>query len=282
MTDDLTPNSPNQAAPPPLASDQEKYDSLVKQYQDLLDNYSDEVNTPPEPMPQLSTESPPLSSPSVSPPTSPPAQEETTFQDINPETTPPPSASPDISLPHPIPENPPVPSEPPLGLNPLPVPDPAKLSLPPLTPPPSPSLASSTVSDPDISDLPKEPLSSPPEVPQQPSSGSSLFKYLFFLSLLIFLGVCISIAYVLFSYRQSAPSNPVPVAQPSLNPEPTTILSSAAGCSLNDVQYQAGETFSAADGCNTCTCQEDQIISCTQNSCEEITNPPEPTTEPSP
>jgi hypothetical protein len=38
-------------------------------------------------------------------------------------------------------------------------------------------------------------------------------------------------------------------------------------CYYNDDVYNVGETFDAADGCNTCGCNEDGLVSCTEMYC---------------
>lgn len=41
-----------------------------------------------------------------------------------------------------------------------------------------------------------------------------------------------------------------------------------AACSYNGASYEAGQSFPANDTCNTCRCQDDGTVSCTQNSCD--------------
>ena len=58
--------------------------------------------------------------------------------------------------------------------------------------------------------------------------------------------------------------------QPSSNSSPAPVpteTQSVAVCELNENTYQINEIFSAADGCNTCACQPDQLIICTQIAC---------------
>jgi len=38
-------------------------------------------------------------------------------------------------------------------------------------------------------------------------------------------------------------------------------------CAVADKIYQAGDQFTAGDGCNTCTCQDGGITSCTEDPC---------------
>ena len=38
-------------------------------------------------------------------------------------------------------------------------------------------------------------------------------------------------------------------------------------CNYNDITYQAGDSFEAGDGCNSCTCGEDGNVACTLRAC---------------
>jgi len=124
------------------------------------------------------------------------------------------------------------------------------LLLPPVTPPPAPTYSISTA---------------PVETTPQPSN---LFKYLFFLSLLIFLGVFGTIAYtVFFSANSQDLASAEPTTAPNVETTPTT-ASIDAVCEVNDKKYNKGESFLAADKCNTCVCGADLTISCTEKACE--------------
>jgi hypothetical protein len=110
-----------------------------------------------------------------------------------------------------------------------------------------------------------------PPVPPAPSQ-SGLAKALFFISLIIFLGVAGSVAYTLYKGQDG---NPLSIFNPT--PEPTIITEAiptsppvATVCQLNDKQYALGESFAAADGCNTCTCQTDLTITCTEMDCAVV------------
>lgn len=135
-----------------------------------------------------------------------------------------------------------------------------------------------------IENIPKDPLEStenislsqntsdPPllEEPVSPPT-SNLFKYIFYLSLIIFIGVAITILYNLY-FKKSLPDNDIsnkitPTSTintvPTITPSETTLV-----CNLNDQSYKVGDSFKAADGCNNCTCTEDLTISCTEIACE--------------
>jgi hypothetical protein len=56
-----------------------------------------------------------------------------------------------------------------------------------------------------------------------------------------------------------------------VSPEVTPTLKPSESCQVNDKSYSIGQTFTAADGCNTCTCLEDLTISCTQKDCTSPT-----------
>lgn len=135
-----------------------------------------------------------------------------------------------------------------------------------------------------IEDIPKDPLelteniSQSPEISDSsptneivPPPTSNLFKYIFYLSLVIFIGVAITILYNLY-FKKSLSDNDIsnnitPTSTintvPTITPSDTTSV-----CNLNDQSYKVGDSFKAADGCNSCTCTEDLTISCTEIACE--------------
>jgi len=124
-----------------------------------------------------------------------------------------------------------------------------------------------TVSAPELKPEPTVPPTpvfetvAPPLPPQ-----NSLFKYLFYISLLIFFGVSGTIIYTIFFTKisnQNSPTVVVPTEIPSPTPSTTEKF-----CEANDQKVLKGETFKAADGCNTCTCGSDLTITCTQLACE--------------
>jgi len=123
-----------------------------------------------------------------------------------------------------------------------------------ITPEPIPTLSPPTVSLPTVAPIPS-------------TKESNLFKILFFISLLIFLGVASALALSFVSNSKIGadsvnPVNPT-VAEPTNPPETETF------CYLNDNKYKLDETFPSADGCNTCTCSLDGTIACTEKACNE-------------
>lgn len=38
-------------------------------------------------------------------------------------------------------------------------------------------------------------------------------------------------------------------------------------CTYDDLTYALGDTFPATDGCNTCTCEDDGAVYCTEIGC---------------
>jgi len=140
---------------------------------------------------------------------------------------------------------------------------------PPEPPPALPSTPPEPSSPPDIMQhelpppLPPEDDIQPPMEEPLPSKPNPFVKILFFFSLLIFLAVSVGLIYVYFVL-------PIQIDEQSSAPliqnTPTSIPSGV--CLLNDQSYNVGESFSAADGCNTCTCQEDLTISCTEIACD--------------
>jgi len=115
------------------------------------------------------------------------------------------------------------------------------------TPPPS-SPPTPTITDSDI--FPK-----PPQ--------NNLFKIIFIISLIIFVLTSTVLAFVYFKNQKSPP---IINNQPSTTDNLTPTAPSGT-CFLNDKTYQTGETFTATDGCNTCTCVSQNNISCTDKEC---------------
>jgi hypothetical protein len=129
----------------------------------------------------------------------------------------------------------------------------------------------------------KIPLSLPsptPEPMQMPTLGASysvplaapfnIFKLTFAISLLIFLGVFGFLGYKVYkgdthfnlSFNQNS-NRSVPI------PATPTAVVMVGTCYLNDQQYKIGETFPASDGCNTCKCETDTSINCSDEICQE-------------
>lgn len=53
----------------------------------------------------------------------------------------------------------------------------------------------------------------------------------------------------------------------------TTIITGSSDCVVGDRTFEVGESFPSDDGCNTCTCEADDTISCTQRACVECEGP---------
>ena len=90
------------------------------------------------------------------------------------------------------------------------------------------------------------------------------FKNIFIVSLLIFLLVAAGWFYFLFFYKST--SNSSSSATPTSTITPTEAVSSEV-CELNNETYSVGDSFKSADGCNTCTCQTGNTITCTEMAC---------------
>lgn len=103
------------------------------------------------------------------------------------------------------------------------------------------------------------PIDSPP--PEIKPRENNFFKYLFFISLLIFLGVLAAVVYSFISTQKPLSNSS---ATPTLQPSTAPVLM----CKINDLEYVVGASFPATDGCNTCTCNSDTSISCTEKACD--------------
>lgn len=216
---------------------------LSKQYQDILNQYSKELqsaktdteNTPAEPAPIATTPIPPAIDPLA-----------TATSVTSPETTPVAPLEPALATPS---EPTPV----------LPTEPPVVTSLPPM-PSSLPPIITGLVP---VSKLPK-----------------NIFKYFFFVSLLVFLGIFGMIIYTVIN----AAANPTRIVVSDKTPtaEPTSSSDTGKFCETNDKKIPAGESFPAADGCNTCTCGEDLTISCTEKDCtgKESTGSASPSVSP--
>lgn len=225
-----TPNSP-----------QENTD-LNKQYQDILDRYSKEIS-PVEsapPIAPIETQLPveqPIASP-LAIETQPPVIAELPVVESTEPSIQPPIES---TFPHELP--------PPLSTS---TPDLSE----PLPPQPNNPVESFTPPTPPVE----------AQLQEVPPSGGGFFKFLFFFSLLVFLGVFGTIAYTVF-YKGQLPefiSGPAPTVTET-QPSPTI---TSDFCDVNDKIVKKGETIPAADGCNTCTCGDDLTISCTAITCD--------------
>jgi len=103
------------------------------------------------------------------------------------------------------------------------------------------------------------PPSSSDTVPPAKSS-TNFFKIFFIFSLLLFLAVGGILVYSLFFN----PNSQITSNKPTITPIPTT---SGVFCDLNNKRYSQGESFPSADGCNTCTCESQDVITCTEKAC---------------
>ena len=121
----------------------------------------------------------------------------------------------------------------------------------------SPPVAEAIISPPPQIELPPESSEISPKKPNH------FFKYLFFFSLIIFIVVLVLVV-ISFLNSQKPVSNSRDIPQNNFSPTslPTDF------CELNNQQYLVGATFTADDGCNTCTCGEDLTVTCTTNTCD--------------
>lgn len=272
-------------------------DSLKQQYQDILNKYSKEIKTQPDPMPQSETETgapqlPPASSPepttqeSVLPPL-PQTPSENILSEVPPETTEntpilPPEVPTTNGTIDEILNQPPQPPQPPQEYSPEPppvlpeftpnIPEPPvespQLPPPPISPeppiPPSPSAYPTPEPPQDVNAKLSEILD---DKPQKPSGSSKFAKTFFFISLIIFLTVVGAIAYNLIK-DQSASTIPSGADKIVVDEDTDSPDVSSPNCVINDKTYSVNQSFTAADGCNTCTCQSDGTIACTEMACE--------------
>jgi hypothetical protein len=232
---------------------------LAKQYQDILDRYSEELAAQPPP-PETVVNSPPKNIPAPQPDMAPGSSpsEYVSPQPQEPITTPLPpetqsSIQPDLAESQDIP------------LTEVPPPEPA-----PLTPAnePAPPVFSpnpiEVIPPPPAVPLVNSPMNDGPGIISTPKKSGGFFKFLFFVSLLIFLGVFGTIAYNVFFANSSNNQNTLPPENSENTPTPPT----AGVCELNDQKYAVGDSFAAADGCNTCSCGPDLTIICTEKACD--------------
>ena len=113
--------------------------------------------------------------------------------------------------------------------------------------PPLPSTPAPTITDSDIFPIPPQ---------------NNLFKIIFIISLIIFVLTATVLAFVYFKSKNNQKS---PTSSTIIETAPTPTISDT--CFLNDKTYQTGKTFTATDGCNTCTCVSQNNISCTDKEC---------------
>lgn len=114
------------------------------------------------------------------------------------------------------------------------------------------------------------------QLPPTKSSGTGFFKVLFFISLLIFLGVSGILAYSILnnSKKDNSSTNKNNIIN---NVTPTIMNTSGINCVLNEMVLKVGDTFAASDNCNTCVCNSDGTIGCTEEKCLVVTPSLSPT-----
>ena len=291
----------------------EETNDLAKQYQDILDHYAKDLAvdpaTPPVTPPVVNDVDlsslipstlpprPPIESPLDDGPTSTPDPD--AKADIPPAFNPPlPQDVPEPSAiePEPLPavEEPAVleavkPSEPPVSIPEpivLPVEPPVESVPTTFNPPPRMPVVETPIM-PEILDTPISAEANPvsiapttitdlPPVNTTPS-GSNVFKYLFFVSLLIFLGVAGAVAYTVINNSSASTPTTVKPTISQVNSAVSPTVDPSKICQVNDKQYKIGESFKGKDGCNTCTCQSDLTISCTDLACSTKTASPSAT-----
>lgn len=216
-------------------------------YQDILDKYAESINPstdskiPEEkikPEPELEPINPPETILT-------PEEEEVVKSQPQPEIQPQPEPQPEPQS-EPQPEIQTQPEAPPQIEAP---PSPQAIN--------SPPVAEAIISPPPQIELPPESSEISPKKPNH------FFKYLFFFSLIIFIVVLVLVV-ISFLNSQKPVSNSRDIPQNNFSPTslPTDF------CELNNQQYLIGATFTADDGCNTCTCGEDLTVTCTTNTCD--------------
>ncbi|MBU1129997.1 hypothetical protein KKE45_01605 [Patescibacteria group bacterium] len=209
-----------------------------KKYQEILDKYAeqiksqDQVPTKLPDLPNKVSEPKTETTPKASAPPNPVVKPAPLSPILNK-----PSSFPKPSLP-PIPSNfskpslPPIPSQPPLVLN-------------------------------KTQNIPTSPNQTESTTPPK-NNLSSFFKYLFFVSVLIFFSIVITLVYDYFKLRtlnSTKTTESIPLT------EDTVSEVKEKSCMVNDNSYKVGETFDAADGCNQCECGPEFAILCSQEEC---------------
>ena len=108
-------------------------------------------------------------------------------------------------------------------------------------------------------------------LPEKSISSKNPFKFIFFVSLFIFLVILGSIILSFYQQSQTDGQSLVPTTIPTaISPtQPEDSFPAGSFCLLNDEQYEINQSFPAADGCNTCTCLPSLIISCTNDDCNQ-------------
>jgi hypothetical protein len=99
--------------------------------------------------------------------------------------------------------------------------------------------------------------------PSDKPKVSSFVKFLFTLSLLIFLGIAGAFCY--FYFNPTSKKN----SETKITPTTTPVQSNIT-CELNGFIYTLNQSFPSADGCNTCTCVSADNIECTKKDCSDV------------
>jgi hypothetical protein len=212
-------------------------DQLAKQYQEILNKYASSISPPPPT--DTSSEAPPV------------------------DTLP---KEPETLSPEPIIETPKLDLEPKVDQMPI------NIDTPPVdTQPKEPEILppEPVVETPKL-DLDEKLISPPIYFPPEPENNksSNFFKYLFYFSFLLFIGVVSVIIYNFINSQQT----PVEVSKVIPTSTPTKTVSQF--CELGDRQILVGESFPSADSCNTCSCTSNLTIVCTQKVCISPTAKP--------
>ena len=130
-----------------------------------------------------------------------------------------------------------------------------------------------------IPEKPPKPTLPPIAPPQSPTQTNlpieknnttvNIFKYLFYISILIFFSIVIILVYDYFKLNRLKSNKSTKLISPTAfqSKDTNTEAEQQQGCEVNNSLYAVGETFQAADGCNTCQCGPDFTISCTEKEC---------------
>jgi hypothetical protein len=93
---------------------------------------------------------------------------------------------------------------------------------------------------------------------------NNIFKIVFIISLIVFVLTTTVLAFVYFKSQNNKESSSF-VGSNTTETVPTQAVTDT--CFLNDKTYQVGESFTATDGCNTCTCVSQNNVNCTDKEC---------------
>ncbi|MFA6250640.1 MAG: hypothetical protein WC686_04005 [Candidatus Shapirobacteria bacterium] len=92
-----------------------------------------------------------------------------------------------------------------------------------------------------------------------------IFKYLFVISVILFIAVVLANVIVLYN-SQSKIYSPVKDTPQEV---PSSTQSQDTSCVLNDIKYSVNQQFVADDGCSLCRCLEDMSVVCDDRDCQE-------------